>query len=235
MKHNYQRFMILSFPRCGTHMLRTSLNAHPNIVALSEMFNPDWTKDAPFDENSPAPVILRNHVFCDYPAEIAAVGFTIHRSDAGFGNWPHLWRRLEADEQLRVVSLQRENLLRRYVSFLIMVEPKTVPLQPRVFTPEALRHEFERREKELDDFNRRFEKHPLLQVTYEQLCETYEGTMQRVQAFLGLPERSLSPGTVPDRRRELREAIANFDELAAAFASTRWAWFFEGKPAGDGE
>jgi hypothetical protein len=215
-------------------MLRTSLDAHPNVVALSEMFNPDWTADAPFDGNTPAPVILRDHVFCNYPAEIAAVGFTIHRSGAGFGNWPHLWRRLEADECLRVISLRRENLLRRYVSFRRMVEPGKVPFRPGAFAPEVLRREFEKRESEWGDFNRRFKDHPLLQITYEQMCASYGDTMRRVQAFLGVEPRPVSPGTVRDRRRELRELIANFDELAAAFASTRWAWFFDGRPVAGG-
>lgn len=235
MTRDYQRFMILSFPRSGTHMLRTSLDGHPQVVAHSEMFNPDWTEDAPFDENTPAPVILRNHVFCEYPMEIAAVGFTIHRADAGFGNWPRLWGLLEADRQLRVISLRRENLLRQHVSFRIMVEPEELALRPRVFAPETLRHQFERHERIWENFNRRFHDHPLLQVSYEQLCDNYENTVRRVQAFLDVPERCLSPGTIRDRPRDLCKAIANYDELADAFASTRWAEFFNEKSATDGE
>jgi hypothetical protein len=37
----YRRFLILSSPRSGTHMLRTSFDGHPSIVAHTELFNPD--------------------------------------------------------------------------------------------------------------------------------------------------------------------------------------------------
>jgi hypothetical protein len=223
----YRRFMILSWPRCGTHMLRTSLGGHRDVVALAEMFNPDWTEDAPFDENTPAEKILNDHVFCDYPEGTRAVGFALHRSGARFGKWPGLWQRLEADESLHVISLRRNNLLRRALSFRIMVEPKTSPPEPKRMSPEQLRLEFERREQELTRFDQRFSEHPLLPVSYEELCTQYETTLGRIQAFLGVPTRPLQPGTTRERPRRLQDAIANFDELAEAFAATRWAWFFD--------
>lgn len=222
----YRRFMILSSPRSGTHMLRTSLDRHPGIVALTEVFNPDWTPDADFDEDTPAPVILNDHVFCEYPPEVGAVGFALHRSDARLGNWPHLWRRLEEDKQLWVISLRRENLLRRYLSFQIMVAPESEPRRPKVFSPGELQAEFERREAESAVFDRRFAGHPLLQVSYERLCTDYQPTVARVQAFLGVPARPLAPGTEWSGPRRLRDSIANFDELVKTFAATRWAWFF---------
>jgi hypothetical protein len=213
-------------------MLRTSLDGHPAIAALAEMFNPDWTEDAPFDENTPAETILQEHIFRSYPADTGAVGFALHRSGARFGNWPRLWQRLEADESLYVISLRRENLLRRFLSFRIMVEPKTQPPQPKVFRPEQLRAEFERRERELAEFDRRFSRHPLLPVRYEELCGDYEAAVGRVQAFLGVSPQPLQPGTTRDRPRRLRDAIANYDELCRTFAATRWAAFFHDEPPG---
>jgi hypothetical protein len=207
-------------------MLRTSLDRHPEIVALTEVFNPDWLPDADFHEDTPPPAILNDHVFCEYPPEIGAVGFTLHRSDARVVNWPHLWRRLEGDEQLSVISLRRENLLRRYLSFQIMVDPASDPQQPMVFRPEVLLAEFQRREAEAAAFDRRFAGHPLLPVSYEQLCTDYQPTVARIQAFLGVPARRLAPGTQQTGPRRLCDWIANFDELVRIFAATRWAWFF---------
>ena len=117
---SYRRFMILSSPRSGTHMLRTSLDAHENVVCMTEMFNPDYTLDKyEFTEDTPEREILDQFIFQDYDHEILAVGFCLHRLAAKFGNWPDLWSILEEDTDLYVISLSRENLLRRYWSFQI--------------------------------------------------------------------------------------------------------------------
>ncbi len=207
-------------------MLRTSLDRHPEIVALTEVFNPDWLPETDFHEDTLPPVILKDHVFCAYPPEIGAVGFALHRSGARVVKWPQLWRWLEGDEQLSVISLRRENLLRRYLSFQIMVDPASDPRQPRAFRPEVLLAEFQRREAEAVAFDRRFAGHPLLPVSYEQLCTDYQPTLARIQAFLGVPTRRLAPATQQAGRRRLRDSISNFDELVRVFAATRWAWFF---------
>lgn len=231
MSEPYTRFMILSSPRSGTHMLRTALAAHPAVVSLAEMFNPDWTEGAPFDADTPAPTILSEHVFRQYPSCVRAVGFALHRSQARFGNWPDLWDLLEADEDLRVISLCRHDMLRRYLSWRIMREPKTEPPEPKVMTREELEREFLRCEQELHDFDRRFECHPLLQLSYEELCSDWERVIERVQTFLGVPVRRLRPGTRPNPMRRLSTAIAGFDDLAAEFASTRWAHLFRPTPS----
>jgi hypothetical protein len=49
----YRRFLILSSPRCGTYMLWTSFAHHPTVVAHTELFNPDWNPNEPFDETTP--------------------------------------------------------------------------------------------------------------------------------------------------------------------------------------
>lgn len=226
MSRSYRRFLILSTPRCGTHMLRTALGAHAALVSLAEMFNPHWIKDAPFDADTDEQTILERHIFRPYPPSVRAVGFVLHRSGAPFGNWPTLWQRLIADQDLHVISLRRNNLLRRYLSYRVMREPKTDPPEPKVLRPDELRADFERQEKEIAEFDQAFASHPLLRVSYEELCANYTATMLRVQAFLGVPPAHLKPGITPNPHRPLREAIADFEILADEFATTRWASFF---------
>lgn len=222
----YTRFMILSSPRSGTHMLRSALASHPSIVSLAEMFNPDWTEGAPFDANTPADTILSEHVFRQYPSSVRAVGFALHRSQARFGNWPDLWSRLEEDDELYVLSLRRRDMLRRYLSWRVMREPKREPPEPKEMTRAELEHEFLRHERELIDFDRRFERHPLLHVSYEEMCSDWPACIEAVQTFLGVPLRKLRPATEPNPRRRLAASIDGFDDLAAQFAATRWASLF---------
>ena len=191
-------------------MLRTSLNMHRAIVAKTEMFNPDWTAAEPFDENTPEHAILEDHIFCNHPANVAAVGFILHRSGARFGNWPELWQQLENDTELRVISLRRHNLLRRYLSYQAMRDrQKKRPFVAKRFQEQELRAEFERREQETAAFDRRFAKHPLMRVSYEQLCSDYNATMRRIQTFLGVRVGPIMPGTKRNDQRPLSDAVTN--------------------------
>ena len=231
MAGDYRRFLILSSPRSGTHMLRTALGGHASLVCLPEMFNPDWIKGAPFDADTDERVILERHIFCDYPPSVSAVGFVLHRSGARFGNWPGLWRRLIDDEDLHVISLRRGNLLRRYLSWRVMREPKTDPPAPKLMDALELRTEFEQRTAEFAEFDRRFARHPLMRLTYEELCGNPAAALGRVQAFLGVTPARLEPATRPNPRRPLHEAITSFESLADSFATTPWAAFFGRGPA----
>jgi hypothetical protein len=233
LKHrDYRRFVILSSPRCGTHMLRTSFAGHPSVVAHTELFNPDWNPNEPFDDSVPAERILREHVFRPHPRRIGAVGFALHRSGARLGPWPHLWTLLEADVELAVISLRRNDLLRRYVSFCLMRERNqsgrgaAFRPAPRAYRAEDLQAEFERAEAELAAFDDRFATHPLLPVSYEQLCDDYGPTLRRLQAFLGVRPQPVRPTTWRNEGPPLEELITNFDELAETFGPTRWAWYF---------
>ena len=213
-------------------MLRTSFQGHPEIVAHTELFNPDWNRNERLDDTLPAATVLREHAFRVYPARVAAVGFALHRSGARFGNWPDLWGILEADTELHVISLRRNDLLRRHLSHALLRERNQsgqgaafVPA-PRAYRPEDLQAEFERAERELAVFDRRFAEHPLLRVAYEQFCDDYGATLRRIQVFLGVRPRLVQAGTRRNASPHLDRLLTNYDELAGAFAPTRWAWFF---------
>ena len=64
----YRKFLLLSSPRSGTHMLKTSLESHPNIVCLTEMFNPDYIKRKySYDDNMPAQKVLNKFIYYIIP------------------------------------------------------------------------------------------------------------------------------------------------------------------------
>jgi len=212
-------------------MLRTALSRHPNIVSLAEMFNPDLIDKDLYDVSTPATTILREHIFREHPPEIAAVGFILHRGGAPIGRWEGVWTELEADAGLRVILLHRHDLLRRFLSHCIMRERNRsgradfVP-EPRRYERSALQAEFERYENELAGFRRRFAGHPILQVSYEELCRDFDAAIARIELFLGVAPHPLTPGTQRNPPTPAERLVSNFDELATAFAPTRWAWFF---------
>lgn len=224
--------MILSSPRSGTHMLRSSLDSHPNAVCLTEMFNPDYTGSLyPLTEQSSEHEILNRYIFHDYSPEVLAVGFCLHRLDARFGNWPDLWNILASMEDLSIISLRRENLLRRFWSFELRSvkdpELRNQPFVPRLLNKDRLIADFERQTNIVETFDNRFSAHPLLTVSYEELCNSYEQTMRRVQQFVGLPLVNLKPGTGRRPTPRVSEKVSNYEELKREFAGTRWERFFD--------
>lgn len=222
----YRKFIILSSPRSGTHMMRTALRNHPDIVAHSELFNPDFLTKEPFGPQTPEDVILGQYIFRDYPPNVEQVGFIIHRSGAPFGNWPNLWSLLQADKDLFVISLRRRNLLRRYLSYQVMRTFRGAPPTPLTFDPEVLERDFKHQREEIDAFDRRFAGHPLIKVHYEDMCKDYHRTVRSVQAFLEVKPQKLWPDIAGKPKRKLSEAIANYEELSGYFADTEWASFF---------
>jgi len=222
----YRKFIILSSPRSGTHMLRTALGGHENIVCLSELFNPHWYPDVPYDENTPTRQILDAYIWPEYPPSIQAAGFCIHRSGAPMGGHENLWDVLDSENELYVISLRRRNLLRRYLSFRVMREDKGQEPTAKNMSVEELNKELTARESEIETFDQRY-GHRLLKLYYEDLVDDFDIELAKAQTFLGLPVRQLAPATERNPFRPLSEAIVNRDELYEAFKDTHWDWFFE--------
>lgn len=223
----YRKFIILSSPRSGTHMLRTTLRNHPNIAARSELFNPDFIRNKPFGPETPALEILNKYIFRNYPDHIKMVGFIIHRSGTPFGDWPDLWSLLQEDKSICIISLRRRNLLRRYLSYQTMRTFRGKPTQPLTFNPEVLKEDFIYQEKEVEAFDQQFAGHPIIKVYYEDLCADYHRTVKKVLRFLKVKNQKLWPDEKGKPIRKLQEAIANYDDLKVYFSQTKWAPFFD--------
>lgn len=121
-------FVVISFLRSGTHLLRSSLESHPAVVCQAEPFNSD-DRRLPYSSDTPTREVLDRWVFrTDYPPSIEHVGFVLHayhpwglRAFPGVREnpqWADVWKILREMESLRVLHLKRRNLLRRHLSHL---------------------------------------------------------------------------------------------------------------------
>ncbi len=226
----YRKFVLLTCPRSGTHMLKSSLEANPHIVCLTEMFNPDYIEGKyDYNDHMPAQRVLDQFIYCDYKPNIKAVGFCHHRIGAKFGNWPRLLDILKEDKDIAIISLSRENLLRRYLSVQLqqIKNLDKANLKPMRFDPDKLLQDFERQARVINQFNHRFREHPIIQVTYEQMCNDYENTTTKLQEFLGVPLVAVKPGTGKRNNPPISDFVTNYKQLKNKFAKTEWASFFD--------
>lgn len=123
---SYGRFVIVSYPRSGTHLLRTSLESHSAVLCQAEPFNSDDPR-LPYPLATSTAEILARWVYRDdVPAAVRAVGFVLQayhpHALAAFPGiranpaWADVWAQLAAMEDLKVLHLRRENLLARHLS-----------------------------------------------------------------------------------------------------------------------
>jgi len=120
--------VIISHLRSGTHLLRTLLESHPEIVCQTEVFNSD-NPNLPYPLSTPTLEILDQWVFRDFPTSITCVGFVLQayhpwglKAFPGIRenpDWADIWPMLENMPGLRIIHLHRENLLRRHLSHVM--------------------------------------------------------------------------------------------------------------------
>jgi len=223
------RFIVVSLPRTGTHMLRTLLNQHPNIRTETELFN-ETSKHCRKWRKKSAQWVLENVAWCDSPQQIR--GCMVHLCHGyTWGLWQHLMSR----NDVRYMCLRRSNLLEQYLSFqqaLVHQHWQTYRhesrpmVQAMSFKPQEVERYFQDMEAYWQFFAQAFSNRPTCTVWYEDLCHETETVSRQAQAFLeATPISGLEPDTVKVGR-PARELISNYDELREYFWDTSYRAFF---------
>jgi len=124
---SYQKFVIISYLRSGTHLLRTALESHPHIVCQTEVFNSD-NPNLPYPLTLTSQQVLDNWVYKDFTSEVHCAGFVLQAYHP-YGltalsgvranpHWNDIWPILQHMPNLKVIHLRRQNLLRRHLSHI---------------------------------------------------------------------------------------------------------------------
>lgn len=229
------RFVILAAPRTGSNLLCTLLDSHPGILCHHEVFNPrgifyalDYRDGsmalATMAERDQAPFEFLQNLW--EAAEGAQhVGFKMTR-----GQHEAIMRQVLREESVRKIILRRENRVRTYVSQLIAErtdqweiydEAELIDELPRmrIDAGELQRHAesnasfYDSLETELRSTGQSW-----LDLRYKELLS--RGTHERLLEYLGAEPAALVARSVRQARGDLRSAIENFDELAAALEKT---------------
>jgi LPS sulfotransferase NodH len=241
----YTRFVVLGRSRVGSNLLRGLLNAHPEVVAFGEVLRDasslDWDHTGYFQSDGVRVLLQRDPVkFLDasvlgrYPRSVRAVGFKLFYYHARQGAQAAVWPYLRDRRELRIIHLKRRNLLQTHLSRKRAVltdrwvNTSGQPEQPVIVSvdyDECLK-DFQQTRAWEDDCDREFAGHSLLQVSYEHLADDYSAEARRIQEFLGVPTRRVSPSTFQQTRQPLSATIANYGELKERFTGTAWQEFF---------
>jgi LPS sulfotransferase NodH len=245
-------FVILAAPRTGSTMVESMLNSHPDAVVGGELLNDVLTEqDGEIlwpEKSAQSQRVLHGRELKqlrrkDPVAFLSAIG-DMARSEGyrvfGFKMlYAHGTYSSTATEylanlpDLRIIHLKRRNRLRRFVSLkramtsgvwtLSQGEERAPEKAPMDLDFDECVEDFETIAKGERGYDEFFSRRTTLEVFYEDLTADLDAWSSRIQEFLTLPLRKLQ---VPTRRMgggSLRDAIANYDDLANRFADTEWA------------
>jgi LPS sulfotransferase NodH len=227
------RFVVVAARRTGSNLLCTLLDSHPAILCHHELFNPRGIFTAlslrqgamdlgPIERRDQDPTAFLDQVWRE-PRGHACVGFKMTRGQAE----PILEQVLD-DTGVRKIVLRRRNRVKTWVServaerldeWEVYDEAQLAAARPlleidvRDLREHAALNEafYGRIEAPLVESGQDF-----LRVCYEDLWSPEQHT--RLLDFLDAApaDRALEPRSVKQNPRDLRQVLANFDELAEA-------------------
>lgn len=229
-------FATIMHMRTGSTYLMEALDSHPSITAVGEIFKHYGEKS---NRDRLEQQLLEIKQFWDDTegTSSGARGFKI--------KWLHLldpagFAHLLKDEQARVICLRRWNVVRQAISHFRALELAAKSgrwnvyegirgLGPIHIDPDRFHEKvraFDRRNHEMAAYAVDLEV-PTLLVSYEDLLMRHDRTMELLQGFLGVPSKPLQGDTKKHTSDDLREAVANIDQLAARMDGTLYARMFD--------
>jgi LPS sulfotransferase NodH len=237
------RFVLVAHARTGSNLLSSALQQHPRVVMLGELFhdNPqdcltNYYSSSTYSGGDGAEFLDR--LYRGYDRQGSAVGFKIQYGQASVhAGAQAAWRFLIGHTEIRVIRLERANLMAAYTSLKTAMQTgewvrtaggpatnETVTL--RLDPTECLGY-FQMIERYTQRARTAFRNHHVLHLMYEHdLCESFEVSLRRVQEFLGVSNFPITPRTQKQSDSELSEQIENFAELADYFADSPYANYF---------
>lgn len=236
------RAVILTTQRTGSTFLVDCLRSHPQIECASEILigepdNPGLSYRGPFRQAYKVMRIFSSgawrparHMDAFYERGSAKVRcFKVMYNQLAR---PFARRYLERNEDVRVIHLRRENLLKVHVSTLLMSRRKQVQAKApvdRVWTfvdPRKAIASMRKAREVFESNDKAFANHPRLQITYENLIDgqgLQEGARRRICDFLGVQQLPMKSPIMKINPESLRDMITNYDELAKAVSRTEFA------------
>ncbi len=245
--------IILTTQRTGSTFLVECLDSHPEVRCLGEMLAGGhfWVPDLVYKSRygTKAYRYLRSGAW--YPTRMMTRFFDSGRLlslDIGLrpvmafkAMYNHIrppWtlNYLRQHTEIRILHLRRHNLLKAYVSNLLIAVKRDKPWQPHATVPvppvstqvssEAALRYMRRSRAQYEAHERIFSKHPRLQLSYETMIDGQSlqaDAAREVCAFLGIADRPMRSKLVKMNPERLREMVTNYDELASAISKTEFA------------
>jgi LPS sulfotransferase NodH len=246
-------YMITCAARTGSTMLVHLLRSHPEICSHGEIFSPGKITgitgtyldkcgarldfiDRLSAERDRDPIKFLYKIALDLQGK-KVVCFKLKHDELILPEYKTLRDEIVNDRDFRIIHLRRENLLRRYLSHYITnrithvtlaVKGQMIPeVPPITLSPHECQKDFETIRSREQEFVELFAPHPSFSISYEEMAAGDAQKMRALLDFMGVSPRELTTTTQRLGCDDLRQVIANFEELRTYFAGSLYSKFFE--------
>lgn len=247
-----RKFVMLSTGRCGTTLLQHAFAQHSEIRMGGEPFcqdprqNPfhdiireEFGFELPPDQmTQEARDVITNPDYLERVFE-RVDGISIHYWHLGGEFGPVDYYLLHRSD-VAIIQLVRRNDFERYVSLQFAFQSKVwhtrldqdVPEQQTVhIDPQDFAASTARVSRDTDRY-REFFGNKLTTVYYEDIVADWDGSMNKLQALMGVPAETLTMQLRKSIRKPLNEIVENYDEVRAYCRGTAAEVYFNA-PAAD--
>ena len=223
-------FCINSTPRAGTHLLGAALHTHPDMHVYGEIFHRHHHDGQVFKNETVAQALVRLQRREDAPV----IGFCVHRNAVpSVEREIHKRAERQLPSDLQTIIVWRENLFRQFVSLRraqsigqwTVVQGQKMPKFKSVSLTMKETIDFFRRMERTNRYPPQRYTHKM-RISYEELVDDFQGTIDNVLVFLDVKPMKLEPVTVKTGV-PLRKAVQNYVALKRVFKDTPWSKFFD--------
>lgn len=227
-------------------MLWSYLNSHPEILCLRGVYGSTskinfgkFYGELPEEYHSLELIKLRNerpieflenYVWKDYSTPYKAVGFKyFYDHDRHLSNKEEVISYFTATKAIKFLHLKRDNLLATLFSYKRALTLQQWTKANTDFLTSITIQECNDYFQQILANQKRFDElfsDRTLQVSYDNLLNATEQTLQKVLDFIGVKPISLKTETNKNKETKLSDCITNYTELKTHFKSTDYAKYF---------
>jgi len=217
---NYGKFVVITRSRTGSNLLISLLNSNPKIIAHGEKFS------------------LLGHKNCDqiykeiFPKKSnKIVGFKLFYYHPNDSEDKSIWNTLKNNQSIKIIHLQRKNLLRSHISRLIAgktenwasTQAKETGLKEKQIhiDTEKLLSDFETTNNYIKETNEAFKNHRTIEIFYEDLVNDRKKTIKRISNFLEVEDMDLKSNLKKQNQEKIKEIVLNYEELYECLINTK--------------
>ncbi len=249
-------FLIACPARSGSTMLVRLLQSHPDIWANGEVFvgrngreigalagvygkkirEEKGAKDSLVKELRKEPIKFFYKYVLDAQGKKVS-GFKLKSDELIKRNYAFLKDIVSKDKDIKIIHLNRRNLLKRYLSWCVVNKMTGVTLvtneqeAPDVkkirLDPKECLKDFEMAEKREIFLRDLFKDHRSIDVEYENLVSSPDEWHFKLCDFLGVSKKRLTTSTKKIISNKLSDSIENYEELYSFFKNTKYGCFFD--------
>ena len=241
--------IIITSQRSGSNFLRHCLDSHPQVTCDGELLIGGMVTPPRIlqDRRLPAKIYKYLRAGAWRPVKILE-GF-LARNDAEVVAFKAMYNQLanrrvveflRQHTEIRVIHLRRDNLLKQYISKLLIGKKRErrwqphathkVPIASTYVSPAAAIQEMQRVRAEFENFERLLSQHEKIELVYEDMIDGQCLSDEVTQAVCGLLELEVRPmccDYVKVNPNQLNVMVENYEELAEALRGTPFERFLD--------